>query len=139
MSDEPKWERKGECNGCGACCHALLFNIKLTVDSRAMHPPPLDPYWGIRGVTRRNDGKGGMVLQFVGDLLNPCPKYSFDQKNCTIYETRPKWCADFPTDPSQIQNTPCSYWFERGSEIVGGSGAPEEIKECYGGKAGARA
>ena len=88
---------------------------------------------------RQHDGKGGTVLQLVGDLLSPCPKYNFDQKNCSIYETRPKWCQDFPQQPVQVINTPCSYYFVKGLEVVGGEGAPEEIKDLYVGKQQVRA
>lgn len=128
---EPQWTRHGECNNCAACCQFVAFNVPLLMPLRSCGTRERD-YYKTRGLRILNHQNNPHVA-LHGQLWNPCQHHDAQAKACTIYEDRPKWCGEFPTEPGQILRTPCSYWFtnEHG-QVVGGEGAPEEIKAQYG-------
>lgn len=80
----------------------------------------------IRGFQPKTDnGQAGLVAW--GQVYLRC-QYHKDSK-CAIFDKpeRPQMCHDFPEKPSQVKNTPCSYWFvdEEGNEApIGGEGSP---------------
>lgn len=117
----PNWVRKGECNMCGWCC-------KFTFDPVAIFVPTpteeMKDFLKVRGF-QAFKSRGEEGLGQYGAVYLPCPKLK-DNK-CSIHETRPQMCRDFPLRPSQVVNTPCSYWFEDSNGIekpVGGDGSP---------------
>jgi len=125
------WVRHGECNHCGACCTDLVtdMTVLIAVEQVLRPGPEHEDYFRVRQVPLvEQDGK--LYRQYTGKLLNPCQYHQ--QNQCSIYETRPRFCRDFPTHPDHIKAMPCSYWFQRGEEIVGGQGAPSEIISRYG-------
>lgn len=133
MNDD-KWTRQGECNHCGACCLFLHndpiqlgIDVKETSDDRKK-------LLALRGF-RPNDPQNLTQVTAPIFLYNPCTEYRFPYAgyngSCRIWGQveRPQACTDFPSRPSQIINTPCSYWFERpnghgGVHSVGGQGSP---------------
>lgn len=93
------WVRKGECSHCGWCCENIgRFEI--------VAPTRDKQYALIRGARETAEG---MVI--AGDFCAPCPQHI--DNRCAIYDNRPKTCVDFPSEPNEIVNIPCSYWFER--------------------------
>lgn len=93
--------RKGECNNCGFCCKVIS---RVKVDFTITNDPP---WLEARGIPA--DG----IKWF--DIVDPCPKLEQatpEETRCTIHETKPKTCQDFPTHPDDIRDSPCSYWFE---------------------------
>jgi Fe-S-cluster containining protein len=117
------WVRQGDCNRCGWCCHYEV-TVRLVRDARR------DPdYWLARGYKIRPDG----CVQVMTDIGLPCAQFD-GEKTCAIYATRPKTCRDFPEHPDQVEDIPCSYWFERigddGTiERRGGEGSPYPTSE----------
>jgi Fe-S-cluster containining protein len=102
------WVRKGECNGCGFCCE-IITQVHLDFVLN-------DPDWiKVRGLP-----PNGRKLYLIND---PCPQLEQETKRCKIYENRPQLCKDFPQEPDDITNSPCSYYFENTEtgEIVTGS------------------
>jgi len=48
-----------------------------------------------------------------GKCCGGCSHYIEEYPRCTIYETRPDYCKEFPWEPDQIKNIPeCTYSFE---------------------------
>ena len=71
----------------------------------------------------------------VLDAVWPCPQ--LHDHRCTIYDKRPQRCQDFPSRPSQLVGTPCTYWFERAGadgkiEYSGGDRLPEILAQIAG-------
>lgn len=108
------WKRNGECNNCGWCCRYEAVSRGVALVSR-------DPeYFHIR----KHDVKDG-VARMVSYFECPCPKHDTEKLRCTIHETRPHTCAEFPFAPEQVEDTPCSYWFENEMGLKrGGMGSP---------------
>mgnify|MGYP001612643283 CR=1 FL=1 len=83
-----------------------------------------EEYMKVRGFKPAVNGeaKGWMA---AGPVLLPCPQHK--ENRCSIYETRPQSCRDWPVSPEQVTGTPCSYWFEDTEGVekpVGGGVAP---------------
>ena len=121
------WRRHGECNNCGWCC-VMIGRRALTITPKPA-PGEVEPDWAflkVRGFVRAKDGRATQAIE----LHAPCWEHDAEKLRCTIYEDRPPTCRAFPVDPTQIEGTPCSYYFERGSredgtfERRGGTGAP---------------
>ena len=91
------WARRGECNHCGWCCQ-FIARVKIT--GFATDTPDDVAFLALR-----------RPAPFV-DVPGPCIKHDVAAQRCTIYEVRPKACRQFPERPEQIEDTPCSYWFE---------------------------
>lgn len=120
------WTRKGECNRCGWCCqYEIAVRIKVNISR--------DPdYYKVRGHQLFADGTA-RSLAYIG---YPCPKFDEKEKSCMIYSERPRTCIEFPNSPDQVEDVPCSYWFERvgsdGSvERRGGMESPWPTSELY--------
>lgn len=113
-----EWVRAGECNNCGWCCDNLgRFQLTMTT-------PDIE-FIKVRG---------GPLIQ--GDFHAPC-QYHIENR-CAIYDTRPRTCSDFPSEPNEIIRIPCSYWFERSViaedgtitfEKQGGQGSPFPVPQ----------
>ena len=119
-----RWERHGTCNGCGHCCQFLGERV-MTMTFTGQSDEYDRRYLELRGIqidtaTRTGTKKIGIFL--------PCTAHDNAAKQCTVYETRPRTCRDFPWGPEQIAGTPCSFWFTRQvngrEETIGGDGAP---------------
>lgn len=111
----PGWERRGECNNCGYCC-------QFEGPVRRMYPvtsKQAERYYRVRGhkVVDNPGGPFKMALLLL-HAMAPCPEHrpqtSLDGPGgtCAIWHERPKACRDFPERPTQIEGTPCSYYFE---------------------------
>lgn len=128
MSD---WTRQGECNHCGWCCEKVAREAIVRTATQLQSDPA---FYAARGFKPMQvDGETKHVL--FAWLEAPCPQLRIEQipyglggmlpsSRCGIYETRPQTCADYPRLPVDIVGTPCSYWFERGTDRVGGTGSP---------------
>lgn len=113
------WVRHGACRlGCGACCQSLAQGITVRFVPTVSEPA----YLQARGIgPARPDG----TVTVTGTLVAPCPQLT-GALNCGLHATaqKPQWCQDYPTAPEQITALPCSYWFERDGERVGGTASP---------------
>lgn len=110
------WERKGECTHCGFCCRAISVAVV-----EAPTETDLD-YFRARGYAQLPGGKSRAKVW----LLLPCPSMDAQldgTSRCGIYEVRPKTCREFPTHPTQVVGTPCTYWFENEGKRIGGMGS----------------
>ena len=108
------WVRHGECNGCGFCCEAIAY-VEVALPDQIED----QEFLRLRGFSP----EGTKRLH----IIDPCPALRHD-KTCSIYETRPRTCREFPTSPDEIVNSPCSYWFENGDgEKIGGGGSPHPV------------
>jgi Fe-S-cluster containining protein len=87
--------RRGECNDCGYCCR-VISTVEL------YFPTKDAAFKEARGISPRG------TKQI--DVIDPCQHHT--GIGCAIHTTRPQTCRDFPTNPEEIKNTPCSYWFE---------------------------
>lgn len=115
------WERHGECNHCGHCCHFRFGKIEAFLAQPDEKQAELMRMLGFRDAER--EGKKGLLR--MTSLSAECPNHQQDR--CAIYEHRPAICREWPTSPEQVRGTPCSYWFEdmEGKEKpVGGEGSP---------------
>lgn len=118
-----KWERQGECNNCGYCCEFL--------GPQAIHITPkkdevLDHRFHKLRQPAYLDNERAI---FWYHIQAPCTEHDEENKKCKIYDDRPKICQLFPTFPTQVEGTPCSYYFEattaEGKLIRrGGQGSP---------------
>ena len=111
---DSKWTRHGECSHCGWCCENIgRFEMPISNADPA--------YARIRGAKPSLNG-----LIITGDFRSPCPAHI--NGRCSVYDTRPTTCSDFPSEPNEIKNIPCSYWFEREEggivERIGGTESP---------------
>jgi Fe-S-cluster containining protein len=120
------WIRHGECNGCGACCRTLVQHIEVRVPV----PPLGADYQAARGFAIAADG----TALLRGMLVSPCPQLTLENR-CRLHpvwngaeSVKPQHCQDYPTAPEQITAYPCSYWFERDGERVGGQASPYPVE-----------
>jgi len=111
-----EWTRHGECNHCGWCCERIGFG-SITLDKQD------EAYLAIRGFRQTRQGPTIDI-----DFWAPCPAWNHntDAPGCTIHDTDqfPVTCQEYPLRPSLIIKSPCSYWFERDGELVGGDSSP---------------
>lgn len=91
--------RKGYCSGCGWCCQVLT---RVKIDN--LETAEEKEYAIARGIPL--DGTKWF------NVIEPCPLLTHSNK-CTIYENRPKICKAFPLYPWQIEDSPCTYYFEK--------------------------
>ena len=105
-----KWVRQGSCNHCGYCCQFIgRFEMAVPED--------------MVGDRKFQEVRGFVGGKLVGDFYAPCPEHV--NARCAIYDQRPITCQEFPTEPNQVKDTPCSYWFENEEgERIGGAGSP---------------
>ena len=121
-----EWVRHGDCSNCGYCC-IFLGSLVLTL---GLDKPDLE-FMNVREISSHTDPTTGETIAYKKiNLHAPCPAFSgvVDEPGCTIYKHRPKTCRDFPLTPTEIIDTPCSYWFEMEdtgiTTKVGGKGSP---------------
>src|SRR5512136_128177 len=101
------WTRHGDCNRCGYCCE---FMGPVAMTTRVNGEGRLDKaLWELRRPAVR-DVSNREVL-YIGHTYLPCSAHHLPS-TCTIYDTRPETCRTFPVHPDQIEETPCSHWFE---------------------------
>ena len=116
---EAEWVRRGECNHCGWCCQYQSRSVAEVTNPKGLSDVE---YYRTRGFQIHNVNGVPFAATIKVWHLAPCPQIA-DQR-CGIYETRPRTCRDFPVRPEQVVGIPCSYWFENGSEKIGGQGSP---------------
>ncbi len=115
-----EWVRKGECNHCGWCCENVGYG-QLFIPLGANYEGLDEQYTQIRGFGE-STSRGHTGHMVPVDFRTVCPLFC-DQR-CSINATKPRTCSEYPLWPGQIVKTPCSYWFARGEEKVGGEGSP---------------
>lgn len=111
-----EYDRQGECNGCGACCKAL---IKFKT-SQPSHPND-DPRNGGTGTDETGvwaelmfDNEARRLWKFdpvEKDMPDPCPQLSADHR-CGIHNHFSNLCSQWPIIPDNV--TPfseCSFKF----------------------------
>ena len=115
-----EWVREGECNHCGWCCQNAGYG-QLFIPIEMNEGGTDEEYIQVRGYKEvTSQGHKGHAVPV--DFHTVCAKYA-DQR-CSIWAERPRVCAAYPLWPNQVVKTPCSYWFIRGEEKVGGDGSP---------------
>lgn len=118
-----RWIRRGDCTFCGYCCRFPFDPVTLFFPAGN---PKLEAFLRIRGFAVGTvDGQKGQAS--IGLVYQKCPYHVNDK--CALWEKpeRPQMCHDFPEKPSQVKNTPCSYWFEDADGVappIGGEGSP---------------
>ena len=118
------WLRQGDCTHCGHCC-TRIARAPIVRSERQMAVDPA--FYRARGFQAVElDGETQFVL--YAWLEAPCPE--FRDNRCAIHATKPRTCAEFPRVPLDVVGTPCSYWFERGTERLGGMGSPYPSAEA---------
>lgn len=107
------WVRMGDCNHCGWCCENLgVFELQFPITEDVA-------YMEIRGFTIKDN-----LALIKADIKAPCPAHI--DNRCSVYDTRPDTCKEFPSEPNEIIQTPCSYYFENSltGEKIGGKQSP---------------
>ena len=116
-----KWIRKGECSHCGWCC---VFSFDPILMFFPKGDARRDEFLKVRGFREAvNEGVPGFISS--AEAYRPCPQHV--NNKCAIYDNRPQVCREFPHNPDQIKNTPCSYWFEDADQKelpIGGDASP---------------
>jgi Fe-S-cluster containining protein len=110
--------RHGECNHCGHCCHTFARQPVVRIPEQVAADPDFYAARGFRAL--QIDGRPVMVL--LASLVAPCPQHQGER--CAIEDAKPRTCREFPTQPRDIVETPCSYWFEGEGVRLGGLGSP---------------
>jgi len=72
------------CDNCGECCRWMLIGYKGDL--------PDDWCKARRIIKIHNDRTNRDYLAFP----YPCSKWNAETKKCSIWPTRPKFCADYP-------------------------------------------
>ena len=112
--DATDWIRQGECNGCGECCRQatncidVLIPIKDEAYGRMRFGAPvtLPPE---RQQQLSPEQQAGLLFRARGPVYLPCPQLQGNL--CSINDTKPQFCRDWPTQPEDIEQLGCSYWF----------------------------
>lgn len=108
------WKRRGYCNNCGWCCQFMGYSELHMIPKPEPGMTKIDDaYYEARGFERSDKDVSIKV-----SLHAPCQYHVTDPSTgkpvgCVIQETKPYTCKMFPFRPEQIEDTPCSYWFER--------------------------
>jgi len=98
-----------ECQKCGLCCRELPVDISASDIRRWLQERRTDILRQISWVDNYpHKGTGGFFfLKTIQAPKQPCP--FLDENNlCSIYETRPRVCADFPYGHDIWK--PCPAW-----------------------------
>ena len=117
------WTRHGDCNQCGHCCEHIVRDVQVRTPEQVARD---EAFYRVRGFKAMETAQGTRYVLWAW-VAARCPELEGDSGYspwCRIYEHRPQTCQDFPQRPRDIIATPCSYWFERGTERVGGDGSP---------------
>lgn len=106
-----KYERKGDCNNCGWCCQFEAVNqCTAAAEVKGANLDPSDlAFYQLRGGRSPDNGK---TVRYLVHAFAPCAAHDVEGETCKIYENRPNICRTFPSNPDQIEGTPCSHWFE---------------------------
>lgn len=123
INDRAAWQRRGECNRCGYCCRFSFDPVQLFFPNG---DAKREAFLKLRGFSPAHDGEQAGLSRWAR-IYDQCEHHVAD--GCAIFgqDARPQMCADFPSKPSQVVGTPCSYWFEDSSgrePPVGGDGSP---------------
>ena len=128
VTKQPNWIRKGECNNCGYCCRFPFDPLTLFFPKG---DPLLEQFLKIRGfVEGHSDGQRGQGCHALA--YQKCPHHIGERCDLWAKPERPQLCHDFPSKPSQVVSTPCSYWFEDVDGLaspIGGEASPFPSKE----------
>ena len=86
-----------ECVKCGSCCKCFRIVLSLAdVNKEPRLQKVMIPIYKILGKTRRYMAE--KKLPFA--LPKPCP-FLLSNNECSIYETRPQMCRDYPQGDSK--------------------------------------
>lgn len=110
-----QYERQGECNGCGACCRALI-SFRVAGNLKDVDPRDLSYEGAVHvgvwaevtdGIRRRL-----FTVQEITPEVKRCSALSEDNK-CTVHNLdKPRICEVWPVTPDQVTPFPeCSYSF----------------------------
>ena len=119
-----EWTRHGDCGHCGYCCRYAASSVVDVSNPDGVSDPG---YYRTRGFTLHYTS--GVPVKATARVHHElvCPKMSEVPPGtpaCGVHALRPQTCRDFPVSPAQVVGTPCTYWFTRGDESVGGLGSP---------------
>lgn len=115
-SEVVQYERKGECNGCGACCKALIqFRVRNISSKRLKDGRDLGNATDGKGVWAQiKKGKKRRTFQVTHIVPGEVTCSSLSPENkCMVHLDKPTICEVWPVLPEQV--TPfkeCSYTFE---------------------------
>lgn len=122
---ETDWIRKGECNECGECCRQATNCVDVLIPiqrvneayGRVRFGEPILPV--VHGIRRQETEQTALLFRARGPVVMPCPKLDGDR--CTIQDTKPQYCHEWPYQPDDVEALKCSYWFvnEKTGEIRG--------------------
>lgn len=120
------WTRHGECSHCGWCCQYGAWSTAVVENAQGLSDPQ---YYRVRGWVLHH--VEGVPVQATARIAHyqPCPSFVgvAGVPGCRLIGDpgRPATCHAFPTEPRQVRDIPCSYWFEsEAGERIGGNGSP---------------
>jgi Fe-S-cluster containining protein len=93
---------KIECNQCGRCCKEVTINVSQTDILRWKEEDRTDILKEVSWVNnypRKNTG-GFYIAKTTFNPKQSCPFYKDDV--CSIHDTKPKACKDYPFSQSRI-------------------------------------
>lgn len=111
-----KFERVGDCNGCGACCRSL---IKFRVGGHPINDDPrnlsdaIGATDGVWAEVSNDDKRRFFQVESIehNPEEKPCSQVSDDNK-CMVHFDKPHICDVWPVIPEQVTPFPeCSYSF----------------------------
>lgn len=113
-----RYERKGSCNMCGACCQGKFMVAEHTTSKDEMdscQPPEIEDDWSDwEGWSAYWDGEMWQWWKVtkLGPETHMCP--GFINGKCRCHETKPDICKTWPWHPNDILAFPeCGYSFSR--------------------------
>jgi len=91
-------KRVGKCLRCGRCCRARPLFKNMSKEEKML--------------IKKIDFKLYLKLKrlAVEDYACPFLTYKDGVAVCTIYENRPKWCREYPSNPDELLDG-CGYKF----------------------------
>lgn len=122
-----EFERIGDCNGCGACCKALIrFSVVNSKNADDHDPRDLGDCVDDQGVWAEilvNDTRRLFKVTEINHnpAEKPCSKLGENNK-CMVHFDKPRICSVWPVIPEQVTPFPeCSYSFIQINEwAIGG-------------------
>jgi Fe-S-cluster containining protein len=112
-----EFERQGDCNGCGACCRALIeFRVHGNLqddDPRNLGDGVAVDAEGIWAEVSDDENRRYFQVTTIDHHPEekPCSKLGEDKK-CMVHFDKPRICSVWPVIPDQVTPFPdCSYSF----------------------------
>jgi hypothetical protein len=111
-----KWERLGQCNGCGACCKGWNITYEATV---AVRDDDSDDYSGSEGWSAFKHHGVWWWMRVTGIKREETMCECLDGNRCGVWMDEvefPLLCRYFPVHPDNLKEFPqCGFRFERRS------------------------